>query len=107
MKNLLTITTKKHILSGKANGMEWRHKFNLDELDKNNEIYTFSFPKNLTPSISFLHGLFDASLVKLDDDFIEKYHFTGTNIKQSINNYCELTFTTIDKFANEGKIYKY
>ena len=106
--NTLTITTKKHVLNGKNIGLEWRKKFDLDNLDLNSQIYIISFPKNVTLGQSFLHGLFDNSLIILDDEFVEKYHFNGTKtIKDSINDYCETTFTAIDKFAREGKQYKY
>lgn len=78
------------VLSGRDLGDNIRKKFKLDELDKDNEIYEVSFPKNIISiSTSFFLAVFGKSVRNCGskENFEKKYVFNvNSSLKSNIND---------------------
>lgn len=92
------------VLSGKQKGMNTRQKFNLDALDKSQEVVEITIPSGLeiiTPSFGM--GMFSASVIASGtvDNFFKKYHFNAsTQVIEQIMDVAKASLVTNDPFAN-------
>ncbi len=68
---------KSKVLSGRDRGAFWRKKFNIDQLDINDEQFDVIIPQDVySVNMSFFLNLFGESVRKLGRDrFIQKYKF--------------------------------
>lgn len=79
------------MFSGRDYGLEVRQGMELDEKDKDNEVYIIQVSDDiLAINSSFFGGLFSESVITLGEEgFREKYHFEnekGKMMKQTLRN---------------------